>query len=194
MSEGVHLGDAAGAAKKKGSMVTVTGVLTMLLGVLAMSMPFLAGGAVTMMIAVTLIIAGAARIVFAFGAESWGKGTLAFLFGALTVAAGVWVMTRPLLAMLSLTTLLMVYFLIDGVLEIFAALKIKPHKAWTWMLFSGVITLILGVMLMMSMPAAALWLIGVLVGVRLLFAGMSMTVFGSTVRSVASDVQDAFDG
>lgn len=191
MNETSVLGEVTDSVKSNATMLMVLGIATSVLGVLAMTSPWYAGGVVATMIAIFLIAAGIARTIFAFKAGSFGKGLLAFVLGALTIVVGIWMMTRPLLTLLSLTLLLMVYFLVDGITEIVAAMKAKPMEGWGWMLFGGIVSVILGIIVWRNLPQAALWLVGVLVGIKLIFAGAAMTAIGMTGRRAMKKVQKA---
>jgi uncharacterized membrane protein HdeD (DUF308 family) len=191
MNESSVLGEITDSLKSNATMLMILGIVTSILGVFALMSPMFSGGVVATMIAIFLIAAGVARLIFSFQAGSFGKGLLAFALGALTIVAGIWMMTRPLLTMLSLSLLLMIYFLVDGIMEIFAAFKAKPLEGWSWMLFGGVVSVILGIIVWRNLPEAALWLVGVLVGIKLIFAGAAMTAIGMTGRRAMKKVQKA---
>jgi uncharacterized membrane protein HdeD (DUF308 family) len=191
MNDTSVLGEVTDSVKSNATMLLVLGIVTSILGVLAMMYSWFSGTVVATMIAIILIAAGIARTIFAFKAGSFGKGLLAFALGALTIVVGIWMMTRPLLTLLSLTLLLMIYFLIDGIMEIVAAFKAKPMEGWGWMLFGGVVSVILGIIIWRNLPQAALWLVGVLVGIKLIFAGAAMTAIGMTGRRAMKKVQKA---
>ena len=191
MNESSVLGEITDSLKSNATMLLILGIVTSILGVFALFSPMLSGSVVATLIAVVLIAAGIARLIFSFQAGSFGKGILAFALGALTIIAGIWMMTRPLLTLLSLTLLLMIYFLVDGIMEIFAAFKAKPLEGWGWMLFGGIVSVILGIIVWRNLPEASLWLIGVLVGIKLIFAGAAMTAFGMTGRRAMKKVQKA---
>jgi hypothetical protein len=91
---------------------------------------------------------------------------------------------------LTLTLLLAVYFFVDGISEIIAALKIKPDQGWGWVLFNGVIALLLGIMIWRQWPMSGQWAIGVLVGVHILITGWTMIVLGTGARRIAGAIED----
>jgi uncharacterized membrane protein HdeD (DUF308 family) len=92
-----------------------------------------------------------------------------------------------------LTLFLAAYFLIDGICEIIAAFKIKPDQGWGWMLFNGVIAVLLGAMIWRQWPVSGAWAIGILVGVHILISGWSMVIFGTGARRFAGAIEDAVD-
>ena len=167
------------------------GIVTIIAGVLAIMVPFVAGTSVTMIVAVLLVAAGIARTIFAFQAESWGKGILTFFLGVLTALCGLFMLARPLMGLATLTLVLTAYFFADGIFECIAAFKMKPLQGWGWMLLSGIAALVLGFLIAREWPLSGAWAIGVLVGARLLFTGWSMVALGSAGRGAPAAVESA---
>jgi len=168
----------------------VMGISTVIFGMLCLLAPTISGMSVNVIVAVVLVAAGFARLVFAFKAESLGQGVLVFLFGGLSVAAGVFMFFSPMVGLSALTVGLAAYFAVDAVIEIIAAFKSRPTDGWGWMLVSGIASGMLAVLIMASLPASTLWAVGTLVGVRLLFAGSSMIFMGSLGDEVTQSVID----
>ena len=166
----------------------IWGILTMILGLLAIGSPYFFGTMVSMMVAFMLIGSGVAQTIYAFQAGSLGRGIMKFLFGGLTVIVGIVMVGQPGLALATLTMILGVYFLVDGITTITAAFHVKPEQGWTWLLFNGVVTLVLAWMIIGEWPLSGVWAIGILVGVRLLFSGMTMLTLGSAGRMATKPV------
>ena len=177
--------------KRSSRLSIIWGVATMMLGILALFAPLLVGLSVTMLVAILLMAAGIAQTVFAFQARSFGKGALKFLFGGITLVCGISMLMTPLIGLSTLTLLLMAYFLIDGIFTIVAAFDIKPVKGWGWMLFNGIITVLLAGMIWWEWPLSGAWAIGVLLGVRLIFSGLSIIMLGSVGASVGNKIAGA---
>jgi uncharacterized membrane protein HdeD (DUF308 family) len=133
-----------------------------------------------------LIAAGIAQAAFAFRAASFGKGILRFLFGGLTILFGIVALAHPLLGLASLTLARVVYFIVDGISAIATAFQLKPLTGWGWLLFGGIVSVILGILIWSNWPLSGAWAVGVLVGIRLIIAGWSMIVLGSIGRELAS--------
>ena len=174
-------------ARASTGSVVVLGIATIIAGLLAIVAPFVAGASVTVLVAILMVAAGIARTIFAFKAESWGKGILAFFLGVITVFAGLFLLARPMAGMATLTLVVIAYLFADGILEVIAAFKMRPLKGWGWMVFSGIASVVLGFMLAYEWPATGLWAIGVLVGIRLIFAGWSIVAIGSAGRAVVEE-------
>ena len=130
--------------KESAGGVVTLGIATIIAGCLAIAAPLVAGTSVTMLVAILLVAAGIARTIFAFKAESWGKGILAFFLGVITILCGLVIFARPLMGMATLTLVLIAYFFADGIFECIAAFKMKPIQGWFWMLFSGIMSILLG--------------------------------------------------
>ncbi len=170
---------------------TTWGIACLILGVLAIMAPMFSGITATLLVGIFVIAAGIARMIFAFKAGSFGKGVLAFLFGGVTIFCGLLILARPLMGLFSITLVLVVYFLVDGVMEIVAAFRFRPEKGWGWMIVGGLATLALAVMIGYEWPLSGQWAIGVLVGARLIVAGWSMIALGSVGDAIADEVNAA---
>ncbi len=186
MTEGTWLVE----AKKNSGLLIFLGVLTVVFGVMAVGAPLIMGVAVSMFVGFLLLGSGIARIVHALKSRQWGTGFWGTIIGLLGVAAGLLMIFRPLVGLMTLTLLLAIYFLVDGICEIIAAFKIKPDQGWGWVLFNGIIALLLGIMIWRQWPVSGAWAIGVLVGVHILITGWTMIILGTGARRIAGTVED----
>jgi uncharacterized membrane protein HdeD (DUF308 family) len=150
----------------------------MLLGILAVMTPFVSGVAVTAFVAVLITAAGLTMTMYAFKAGSFGKGLLQFLFGGITIVCGVAMFVTPMLSMFTLTGVLMVYFLVDGIFAIFSGVKGRPAPGWGWVIISGIVSIVLAVLLYREWPDSGTYAVGLLVGIRLIFTGWSIAMLG----------------
>jgi len=172
-------------AKKNAGWLVAFGVLTVIAGILAMVSPLLSGMIVVVCIGVALAIGGGARTIAAFSAGSFGQGALAFIGGILTLGAGLILAARPGIGLATLTLMLGAYLLLDGISSLVLAFRLRPEVGWGSLLFSAVIAVILGFLLLREWPLSGVWAIGTLVGVNLLVSGFSMITMGSAARSLA---------
>lgn len=156
------------------------GVLTIIFGFLAMMMPYITGQSVLLLIGILVMAGGILRLIWAFKAGSLGKGILVFLIGVLTLLAGFWIITEPFIAAGALTIVLSIYFFADGLMEIIAAFSVAEGKGW--LLFDGIVTVVLGVLLFTGFPFSGPLAVGILLGIKLLFAGITMLTLGSAVK------------
>jgi uncharacterized membrane protein HdeD (DUF308 family) len=168
--------------QKVGSSVKWMGWLSIIFGILAIAMPWVAGQSILLMVGALVMAAGVLRMVWAFRAGSLGKGILVFVIGVLTLLAGIAVIAHPVMSSAVLTVLLAVYFFVDGFSELMAAFSLKEGKGW--LLFDAVVTILLGIMIFTGFPLAGTVAIGVFLGVKLLFVGVTMLTLRSAVRNV----------
>ncbi len=166
----------------------VFGIILVVLGILSIVMPGIAGVAVTLLAGIFMIAAGIARFVWAFQSETFGRGVLTFLLGGLFLIAGLWIVARPLVGLISLTMVLAVFFVVDGLFEIIAAFGVKGRQGWGWLLMGGIVSIVLGWLIWSQWPLSGVWAVGILVGVKLLFAGTAMIALGSAGSRMAKEL------
>ena len=179
------MNDLKEVVKAGGTKATIFGIIAIILGILAMLTPVLTGLSVVFFLGVLVLIGGIVRIIWAFQAGSFGKGILMFAIGGLTLLCGIALLANPLFASGVLTFILAVYFIIDGISEIAASFRLRPQAGWGWMLFGGIVSIWLGIMIWRQFPLSGVWAIGILLGIKLFFVGLIMVMDGSAVRSMA---------
>ena len=180
-------------AKKNATWLIVLGVLTAILGVLAIASPLMSGIAVTLFIGGLLTVMGVMQIIAAFKSGQWGSGIVGTLIGLLSVAAGLLMIFRPGIGLASLTLFLAAYFLVDGIFEIIASFKMKPESGWGWMLFNGIVAAVLGFLLWRQWPVSGSYAIGILFGIHILMSGIVMIVVGFGARRISGAIEDAVE-
>ncbi len=156
----------------------------MLLGFLAIAVPFAATLVSTIFLGWVLIFGGVAHAIHAARSRTWRGFPWAVLSAVLHVVAGVLVVAFPLAGTLTLTLVLAGFFTVEGVLRIVRALQHREMERWGFLLFDGIVTLALGVLIWTQWPGAAVWVIGLLVGVHLFLGGISMLALAASARSL----------
>jgi uncharacterized membrane protein HdeD (DUF308 family) len=152
------------------------GILLVILGLAAIILPPLAGLAVTIFLGWMFLISGIAGLAATF----WARGMPGFwwslISAALAVLAGLVLLARPMQGVLTLTIVVGAYFLAEGVASIMYALEHRRElsERWTWMLFAGLLDIVIAAMIIAGLPGSAEWAIGLLVGINLLFGGASL--------------------
>lgn len=172
-------------AKKNAGWLVALGVIEVLVGIAAIFAPLLAGVAIVIMVGVAMLIVGVTRIASAFMAGSFGSGVLAFLWGLLVTIAGFYFVTHPALGLKSLTLFVAVALAIDGVMRVIMGFRMKPANGWGWMLFGGIISVVLAVMVFEQFPVSAVWLVGTLVGISVLMNGFTTLAVAIAARRLA---------
>ena len=175
---------AAESLKKGSNMSIIFGVLCIIAGFMAIVSPFVAGTATTVFVGCLILASGIFELVGVFRADNWKAGSLAFLSGGLSVLCGAILLARPLFGLSVLTMLLIAYFLVDGIGKIFLSFKIKPESGWGWVLFGGIITTVLALLIWRQWPLSGLWAIGTLVGINILFSGWTMVAVGLAAKNL----------
>ncbi len=173
--------------KRHAGVGIAVGILSAIAGFLALVAPLVAGLSVALTVGVLLIVAGVSRLFLAFRMGSFGHGLLVFVIGLLSVVAGGYMLGRPGMALATLTLFLAAYFLVEGAFEIIWAFRLRPIKGWGWTLFSGIVALALGVMIWAQFPVSGVWAVGTLVGVSLMFGGISLASVCAAARSAAKE-------
>jgi uncharacterized membrane protein HdeD (DUF308 family) len=158
------------------------GVFLMIVGFVAILFPFTASLAVTVSIGAVLTIAGIAQLVHAFGVRRWRGFLVTLLSALLSLAVGTLLLFYPVPGVLSLTLLVGVFLLAGGALKILLSLRLRPLAGWSWLLFAGVLAVLLGVLILWLWPSAAAWVPGVLVGADLVFSGWWMFLLALALR------------
>lgn len=180
--------EAARAGSRAG---TLWGIIVLILGMLAIAMPFITGVAITLMIGIILIAAGVAELVYTFKSKSFGEGFFRFLFGLVAILAGLSLVSQPDAGLATITLFLAIWFFVDGIITLIQGFRWRPFDGWGWMVFSGIVSIILGVMIWRQFPVSAVWLVGVLVGIRLVFAGWTMIMLGGVSEAIVDEVEKA---
>lgn len=160
----------------------VSGLL-IVLGLAAIFLPGISTIVAETWIALILISAGFAKLFYAFQTRQDQGFIWKLLLSVLYIATGVMLFVNPLTGVLTLTLLLGSFLLTEGVFELILAFRVRPRQNWTWVLGNGIITLFLGGMILFQWPFNAPWLIGTLVGVSVLFTGISRLMLSLNARA-----------
>ena len=172
---------------------TVSGFFLVVLGILAIAAPFFSGLATSSIVAALMVAAGMTMLFYCFKARSFGQGFGQFLLGGITIAAGALMMAEPMLTLYSLTAVLLVYFIADGIFTLVQGFKHRPNEGWGWVVFSGFSSIALGVLIGYGWPDTGHYAVGILVGVRLLFAGWTVAMLGWASDSVGEGIGEISD-
>lgn len=159
------------------------GIVLSVLGVLLIGVPVLGTLAVDLLIGWLLIIGAAAQLIHAFKAKGSSSFVFELLSGVLYGVVGILLVFFPLAGAHALTVLLAIFLTIEGLVRIGMALQMRPAQGWGWVLFGGIVTLVLAVLIWTQMPGSALWVIGLLVGINLLFTGWSLCMVAIATRA-----------
>ena len=173
-----------GALRRHWVWFLAEGIGLVILGVLALMAPSIASVAATVFFGWILLLSGIVGLISTWRARTapgFGWSLLSALVG---IVAGVLLLAWPLSGTLSLTAVLIAFLLLEGGVSIMYALEHRGALSgrWGWMLASGILDVILGVLLFIGLPATALWALGLLVGINLLFGGWALILMALHAR------------
>ena len=182
---------ALAALRKNWGWLLALGIIMIVLGIGAIGVPFLAGAFATIIIGWILVFGGVTQLIQAFSSHAGGSRALAIVSGIIYLVAGIFVLFEPLRALVALTLLLAIFFIVEGILRLVMAGHLRKAGNSGWLIFNGIIALILGVLIFVKWPSDAVWAIGLLVGVYLLVGGWSSIMVATAARAAGSAASDA---
>ena len=161
----------------------IQGGLMVIGGVLALLYPVISSVAVVALLGWVLIISGIAQGISIIGARSVPHFWLQMISAALSIIVGLLFLSNPGDGLLTITFLLIVFFMVEGISKVIFALTIRPFPNWGWVLGAGVVGIVIALILWASMPVTAIWLLGVLLGIQLIVEGAALGYLAWQVRT-----------
>src|ERR1700676_4641155 len=154
----------------------IEGIVLVVLGLAAMIVPPLASLAVTIFLGWMFLISGVAGLVLTFWARQMPGFWWSLISAALAVVAGVVLLAQPVQGTLTLTIVVGAYFLAEGVTTIMYALEHRRElsERWSWLLVAGIMDILIAAIIIAGLPGSALWAVGLLAGINLLFGGAAL--------------------
>jgi uncharacterized membrane protein HdeD (DUF308 family) len=174
--------------RRASTLTILWGVSLICLGMFAVAAPLIAAVAVNALIAWLIVLAGVVHLVVAFHSREAGSVIWRLLVGLAYICFGGYLIARPALGVASLTLLLASLFLVEGIFNIVLFFRAPTVLRSIWFLVDGIVTLLLGLMIYMQWPSSSAWAIGTLVGVSLIFSGVTRVMVALTVRKAAASV------
>ena len=163
------------------------GILMMVLGFLAVLEPNVATVAVSLFVGWLFFIGGIFRAVSVWRSRGMPGFAWSMLTAVLAIALGLILIVRPLAGVLTLTMVLIAFFIVEGVSSIMGAIQHRQHlRSWGWVLLSGIVDLFLAYLIWAGWPSSADWAIGLLVGINMLFFGLSLVMTALAARVMGS--------
>ena len=166
----------------------IEGILLAILGLAAMIVPPLASLAVTIFLGWMFLISGIAGLALTFWARQMPGFWWSLISAVLALGAGIILLARPVQGTLTLTIVVGAYFLAEGVATIMYALDHRREllQRWSWLLVAGLMDILIAFIIIAGLPGSAVWAIGLLVGINLLFGGASMIGIALAARQNSS--------
>jgi uncharacterized membrane protein HdeD (DUF308 family) len=172
--------------RAKCGWIVALGVVYLIAGFIALGSVAMATVASVFVVGIMMLLAGVAEIINAFQVKSWGKFLLWLLLGVLYVVAGFAALENPLLAAALLTLVLGVTLVASGIMRIILAFGMKEGMPWMWIVLSGVITVLLGAIILAHWPVSGIYVLGIFLGADLVFAGAGWIGLGLGLRRRAA--------
>jgi uncharacterized membrane protein HdeD (DUF308 family) len=171
--------------RKSSLWLLLLGALLIVVGMVAISSSFIATLATVVIVGTLLMIGGAVEIIDAFLGHGWRGFWMHLLAGILYLVLGFLLVQRPVPAAAIFTLMLAAAFFVGGLFRIIVALS-ERFYGWGWVLLNGIVTLALGILIWREWPEAAFWVIGLFVGIDMVFAGWSLVITALTIRSAVA--------
>ena len=177
--------DVANALHAHWVLFLVEGVVLLVLGAAAIALPLLATLALTIVFGWLFLVSGVIGLVTTFMMRQAPGFWWSLISAVLGIIVGLLLLASPLSGAISLTILLVVFFIIEGAASIMFALDHKRELSgkWGWMLVSGIIDLVLAAFIFAGLPSTAAWAIGLLVGINMVFGGSALIAMALHARS-----------
>jgi uncharacterized membrane protein HdeD (DUF308 family) len=175
----------ASAIHEHWGLFLAEGIILVILGLIAIVVPPLATLAFTIIIGWLFFVSGVVGLI----TTAWARGAPGFWWSLLSaiiaIAAGVVLLLWPVNGTLSLTLVLIAFFIVEGAATIFYAVEHRDQLSgrWGWMLVSGIIDLILAAIILAGLPGTASWALGLLVGINMVFGGAALIAMALAARS-----------
>lgn len=160
------------------------GLALVIVGSFCIAEPLIPSLASVVFLGFLLLTAGIIQVVTSFWAGKWSGMLLHMLIGVLYGVVGYMIIDAPGLSMLLLTKFIAIFLIVSGVFRIASALFVRFHD-WGWVLLNGGVTLLLGIIINRQLPEAALWVIGLFIGIEMLFNGWAWIMLAIGLRAVA---------
>lgn len=180
--------------KKSTSWVIFLSISLIVLGTLAIISPVVATAFFTAMMGWIALISGIIMVIQSFRSDPVRGRWLSLVVGIFYALAGIYILFNLVAAVATLTLAFGILFIIEGIYTIIMGFTQKVGRSMSWLVvLNGVVTLILGIMVLNRWPVSALWLIGLYVGISLLLSGISLLAAALAARKAIADTNPIAD-
>lgn len=165
----------------------IEGIILVILGIIAIVLPQIATIAFTIVIGWVFLVSGVIGLITTFWARQAPGFWWSLISALIAIAAGIVLLAWPISGSVSLTLLLIAFFIVEGIASILYAIEHRGKLSgrWGWMLASGVVDLILALIIFTGLPGTAAWAIGILVGINMVFGGAALIAMALHARNAA---------
>ena len=152
----------------------IESILLIILGIIAIALPFYASLSVELIIGWILTLGGIVQLIKSFASFQESGGAISLIGAIIYIVVGALMLIYPVKGIVTLTLLIGVFFLLEGLAKIVFSFELKPAMNWGWLFVSGIIALIMAAIILWGWPETSLWVIGLLVGINMVFFGFSL--------------------
>lgn len=167
--------------KQNKNLYIFNGIMFMVLGIIALFAPMIAAEFLDLLIGCLLFVTGTFQAVVSFAAK---RHWTYYLTAVISVMAGLFLILQPAQGVLALAAIVSIILLLQGCMQIFYAGVYAPFKGWGWMLFSGIISISLIILIYIGWPTTAAWFLGILLGINLITVGMAMLMASKLISQL----------
>lgn len=172
---------------RKWGWLLATGIVYIVLGIAAFSLPIASTVGLTFGLAILLLVGGIIHLIHAVELRHESGGAPRFFHSIVSIVAGFLMFRYPGGGMLGVAIALSFYFFVGAASQWILASAMRPHKGWGWGILGAAASFVLGVYIIVTFPFSALWVPGTLLGINLVFVGVSMIGFSFTARKAHRD-------
>lgn len=169
---------------KAGTWIIVWGLLLIVAGVLAIMQPSIAALAAELLLGWLFVFAGVVQIVYALQERGKDGFTFKLLSAILTLLLGIFLLLRPVAGIASIALLIGAFIFAGGVSSVMLALKLKPRQGWGWVLFDGILSIAIALLIASGWPQSSISFVGILVGIVMIYGGLWRIMVGRRLRDV----------
>lgn len=163
-------------------MLKLEGIFFIILGISAIALPLLCAITIEFLLGTLFILAGLMGLLRSFKS----KGIPGTIFSVLTyilfLLSGIMILTTPMLGIKIIAVILAFFFIGSGFFKMMFSFLLKPGKGWAWTLFDGIISIILGIIIFQNWPFSAIWIVGLMAGIRLILLGNAMLMIAKGLK------------
>ncbi len=178
------MADVMAALRRNWGWFLGVGIASIVLGIVAIGAPLAAGLAIEMLIGSILVVAGILRFVHAMKSRPNQSWIAELIVSIVSMAAGVLLLLFPLQGLLTITFILAAYLMVSGAFRVMIAVQMRRMIHWGWMIASGIVALLLGLLIWAHFPSDAGWILGLFVGIDLIFGGWALMMFSLKIKNL----------
>ncbi len=161
------------------------GIVFIILGILALAVPHIVSIAMGILLALLLLFGGIVHLFNAFSGKKGATFVLSAILSILLIVAAVLLLIHPVYSVMAITLMLSIYLFVQGVIQIIASFALRPLKSWGWILFTGIVAILLAIVIWTNWPVSGVSFLGIIFGINLIVWGFSEIMIAISVKSLA---------